>query len=332
MARKPRSSKKVPEAAAELIAALDFVQVAQKDTGDAREIHCRISDGFVSANNGIISAAYPLADDIDACPHTLKLRHALSKCGQSFKAVAGSGSLTVRSGAYRAVVPCAPAVALPDAIPDPSCAVVDDRVKASLLAVSPLASEGDARVAYAAVLLRAGSAVATNGHCVLEHWHGHDLPPGLVLPKASAVAMAKVELPLVGFGFSSGSVTFHYEGGAWIKTQLYVEQYPDVDGVLNAQTNPVKIQPRKLATAWDAVGKFCETFVFFRDGEMRSDYDGEKGASYEIEGIPDQSFNAKDFALVLPLIDTIDWTEFGKPAYFFGENLRGVMLGKGRTE
>lgn len=327
MARKPRSKKQIPEAAADLIAALDFVKVAQRDTGDARQTHCRIGGGYVAVNDGIISAAAPLPDDLDACPHTLQLRHALSKCGQTFKAVAQPGRLTVRSGRYRAVVPTVEPHTLPDATPDPAVAVVDDRIKASLLAVAPLAADSDARVAYASILLRAGSAVATNGHCVLEHWHGIDLPPGLVLPKASAVAVAKVDAPMTGFGFSGHSATFHYEGGLWIKTQLYSEAYPNVDAVLNAETEPKKVQPRKLAEAWDAVGKFCDQFVFFRNGEMRSSWSDDHGAAYEINGIPDQSFNAKDFALVLPLIDTIDWTEFGKPAYFFGDSMRGVMLG-----
>lgn len=330
MARKPRTTKKVPEAAADLLAALDFVKVAQQDEGDARQTHCRIGGGVVAANNGVISAAYPLADDIDACPHTLKLRHALSKCGQSFKAVAGSGSLVVRSGGYRATVPCADPQSLPDALPDPSCAIVDDRIKASLLAVAPLAAEGSERVAFAAVLLRAGSAVATNGRCVLEHWHGLDLPPGLVIPKASALAIAKVAAPLVGFGFSQNSATFHYEGGAWIKTQLYAEAYPDVSRVLDADATPKKMQPKKMADAWDAVSHFCEQFVYFRDGEMRSHWDHEAGASYAIPGLPDQSFNAKDFALVLPMIDTVDWQEYGKPAYFYGENLRGAIIGAGQ--
>lgn len=327
MSRKPRSKKQIPEAAADLIAALDHVKVAQQADGDARQMHCRIGGGWLSVNNGVISAAAPLADDLDACPHTLKLRHALSMCGQTFKAVAGDSGLTVRSGRYRAVVPCVPPSLLPDATPDPSVAVVDDRIKASLLAVAPLAAESDARVAYASILLRSGSAVATNGHCIMEHWHGLDLPPGLVLPKTSALALAKVSAPLVGLGFSAHSVTFHYEGDLWIKTQLYSEAYPDVDSILNADTNPKKIQPRKMAEAWEAVGPFCEQFVFFRDGTVRSDWDEASGASYEVDGLPDQSFNAKDFALVLPLITTVDWRELGKPAYFFGENMRGVMLG-----
>lgn len=332
MARAPRRKKKIPEAVADLLAALDFVKVAQQDSGDARQTHCRIGDGWVAANNGILSAGVPLPDDLYACPHTLRLRHALSMCGQSFKAVAGDNGLTVRSGRYRAVIPCVPPAVLPDAVPDPSVAKVDDRLKTSLLAVAPLAKDSSPTVAYAAVYLRAGSAVATNGRCVIEHWHGIDLPPGLVIPKSSVMAIAKVDAPLVGFGFSAGSATFHYEGGSWIKTQLYTEGYPNVDSVLNVDAEPKKVDVRKLRDAWEAVGRFCEQFVYFRDGTMRSAWDDNVGAAYDIGDVPDQSFNPSDFAYVLPMLDTIDWKEFGKAAYFYGENVRGALIGNSRRE
>lgn len=328
MARKPRSKKKVSEAAADLIAALDFVKVAQQDEGDARQTHCRIGGGYVSANNGVLSVATPLADDIDACPHTLKLRHALLHCGQTFKAVAGASGLVVRSGDYRATIPSVEAAMLPDAVPDPSCAVVDDRVRASLAEVAPLATEGADRVAYAAVLLRGGSAVATNGRCIMEHWHGIDLPPGLVIPKASVAAITSIKEPLVGFGFSQGSVTFHYENGSWLKTQLYAEQYPDVDSILNKEVEAVKFPAKEMEAAWSAVGKFCEQGVYFIDGEMRSSPDGVAGAAYEVgDGVPDTSVNAKDFPLVLALADTIAWQPMGKPTHFYGDQLRGVFIG-----
>ena len=53
------------------------------------------------------------------------------------------------------------------------------------------------------------------------------------------------------------SVTFHYEGGRWIRTQLYVTQWPDMTKLLEQVSVQTPIDPR-LYEALDSLQQFSD--------------------------------------------------------------------------
>lgn len=330
-ARRPKATA---NPAASLLAALKFVAVAQKKAGTVQQQFGMISSNWAAASNGVLTVATKVEEDLTACPHTYQLIDALSKVGEDLSITQLSpNALAVVSGAFKALVPCVAFGDFEITGPDERCAVIDDRIKAAFEAVLPLATEGAQHAHLAAVLLQSGSAVATNGHVLVEYWHGIDLPPGMLVPKASAVAIAKAGKALTGFGYSGASATFWFEDDSFIKTQLFGEQYPNYQIIFNCEgLNPWPV-PEEFYKAVRSIESFSRSgIVYFEDGMLASNEQEAEASTYKIEGLPEgMGFNAKYLLMVEPSFKNVYFDENSNKAYFFGENVRGVLSGIDRN-
>lgn len=324
------SGKKTPNPAATLIAALKFISPAQKKAGPTNVQFCHVSHNWAAASDGVLTIAAPIEEDLSACPHTLQFIDALSKAGDELSITQlTANTLAVASGVFRGLVPCVGFEEVPITAPDPQCAVIDDRIKAALAAVAGLATEGAPNATFAAVLLQANSAVSTNGAALLEYWHGIDLPPGLLLPKASASAIAKSSKTLTGFGFSQSSATFYFEDGSFIKTQLFGERYPNYVTVLEVENlNPWPV-PEELFKGIRAIESFSPNgHVFFEDGAVLSKMHKEEASTYRIEGLPERmGFSVKLLLSVEHAFKSAHFDPEANKVVFFGENMRGAVMG-----
>jgi len=335
---KPKHRARRPKAtanpAASLLAALKFVAVAQKKAGTVQQQFGMISGNWAAASNGVLTVATKIEEDLTACPHTYQLIDALSKVGEDLSITQLSPTaLAVVSGAFKALVPCVAFGDFEITGPDERCAVIDDRIKAAFEAVLPLATDGAQHAHLAAVLLQSGSAVATNGHVLVEYWHGIDLPPGMLVPKASAVAIAKAGKALTGFGYSGASATFWFEDDSFIKTQLFGEQYPNYQIIFNCEgLNPWPV-PEEFYKAVRSIESFSRSgIVYFEDGMLASNEQETEASTYKIEGLPEgMDFNAKYLLMVEPSFKNVHFDEDSNKAYFFGENVRGVLSGIDRN-
>lgn len=335
---KPKHRARRPKAtanpAASLLAALKFVAVAQKKAGTVQQQFGMISGNWAAASNGVLTVATKVEEDLTACPHTYQLIDALSKVGEDLSITQLSpNALAVVSGAFKALVPCVAFGDFEITGPDERCAVIDDRIKAAFEAVLPLATDGAQHAHLAAVMLQSGSAVATNGHVLVEYWHGIDLPPGMLVPKASAVAIAKAGKALTGFGYSGASATFWFEDDSFIKTQLFGEQYPNYGIIFNCEgLNPWPV-PEEFYKAVRSIESFSRSgIVYFEDGMLASNEQETEASTYKIEGLPEgMGFNAKYLLMVEPSFKNVHFDEDSNKAYFFGENVRGVLSGIDRN-
>lgn len=298
-ARKPTSEK--PNDAQSLLEALRFISVSQHTQGTPVQTHCRISNKTVIGFDGGITAGHFIDDVLSVCPHTTMLINALAKCtGAIAITELDSGKLSVKSGKFKALIPCVPFDDLPAIEPDAPIATLTDDVKRALAAVAPLAQDGGQEPFTCAVLLKAGTAVATNRAVVLESFHGIDLPPVLI-PKASVVAICKQSKKLTQFGFSDNSATFYFEDDSFIKTQLFLDRFPDYERILNIESNAWPM-PVGFYDALDTVAGFSQgKIVYFRDGNVCSHLIDSEGATYGVEGLPkDTAFNAEYLKLIKP--------------------------------
>jgi len=330
--KKPRARRKkaeVSNVAASLIAGLKFVAVAQKKAGTVQQQFCGISGNWVVACNGVIMVGTKVEDDLTACPHTYQFIDALAKCGQELNITQLSeNTLSIKFDKFKALVPCVGFEELELPQPDPQIAAIDDRIKAAFESVACLATDGAPNAVHAALLLQSGSAVATNGHALLEYWHGIDLPP-MLIPKASAVAVAKAGKPLTGFGYSGASATFWFDDGSFIKTQLYGERYPHYAGIINVEgLNPWPL-PEEFFKAVHAVESFSRNgFVYFNNCSISSRQAEEEAATYEIEGLPEgMGFQAKYLTTLQHAMQKAHFDKDNNRVFFFGENVRGVLMG-----
>ena len=284
MPPKPRS-KPTPVKSG-LLAALDFVSCVSDKVGAPYETHVGLRNKWAVAFNGIVATGSPIPEDIYCYPHTLLLLEALSKCEESYSLTQLNGSLSIKSGKFKASVPCLDPAIMPEAFPDPQIVGITNKFKEAVDAVGVLASEASLQVVTASILMNGQSVISTNGKMLLEYWHGLDLPPNVPLPKEFIKALTKQKKNLVGFGFSGNSATFWFEDGCWMRTQLYAEQWPDVSRILNREPNLWSIDAN-FFKALDSITPFSEDGnVYSRLNLLCSHADEGKGATYECSGIP----------------------------------------------
>jgi len=332
--KKPRARKakvKEPNAADSLIAALKFIKPAQSKAGTIQQQHCMISGGWLAATNGVLTIGCRIEEDLVACPHSMQMLEALLQCGQELNITQlNETTLSIKSGVFKALVPCVSFADIQINAPDESIAQINDAVKAAIECVMPLATDGASNAVFAAVLLQAQTAVGTNGEALLECWHGLDLPPGLLIPRASANALVKAGKPLVGFGYGPASATFWFADGSFIKTQLFNERYLNYSIVFDTETNAWAL-PEGFFTAVHAIENFSKNgIVYFDDGMVSSHEHETEASTYQIEGLPQgMAFNSKLLTLVEHAFIEADFRKEQHKVYFFGNNVRGVLMGIG---
>lgn len=239
-----------------LLHALQFISVAQRANGSDNERHCMLSNGAAVAFNGVIAAGQRISEDLRCCPQTSKLMAALARCEPGYQLAQLQDRLVVQSGEFVANVPLMDGTLLQWAWPDPKTVDVNNDLKAALMAVVGVVNEKSDRVHEAAVLMQANNCTATNGVVILESWHGWDLPPDILLPKAAVVALAKIRKPVAGVGFGATTVTFWFADNTWMRTQRYLAKWPK-STLLDTTTYPTPL-PLQLFKAVEALRPFSE--------------------------------------------------------------------------
>jgi hypothetical protein len=333
MARPARKAKS--KSASKLAEALNFVAPASNDGVTAPyQAHARMAGNWIIATDGALSAGHPIEEELALCPHIGRLIDALNKAGSTLAITErDNGTLMITGDKLRAVIPCIPGDQYPALMPDPRIATIDERIKEGFTKLLPLAKEDAERIVEISVLLRANSMFSCNGQVIFEFWHGIDLPPGMAIPKAFVAAVAKQSKKLEGFGFSDKSVTFYFEQGAWIRTQLYRNEWPDVDALFDVVAYPAAI-PEGLFEAVAAIQNFSEDGgVHFHEDKLKSSYDNYRdegpvyGATFDVPGLQGgHSFTSKLLRLIEPVCEQIDYTSNDDRALFMGGNVRGVIM------
>ncbi len=315
----------------QLLSSLKVLSSILKDDGSILERHVLLKDHLATATNGILSIGEPIQEDMIAAPNGLLFREALNKCGASFSITQHPHTLEIKGGRFKAVIPCMPPEDLQGAFPDPAIASCDDRLKASLAAVAPLALDENS-VVTASVLIDKGCVTATDRKVIIQHFHGIDLPPLLTLPKTLIKPLIGNTKKLVAFGYSKSSCTFHFKDKSWIKSQYFAEQWPDINSILDRKTSMHAI-PEAFYDAVDALEKFSEDgFIRCASNKMLSHDESSKGASYEVYGLPSgPTLNIKQMKILKGLIKTVDFlVPHGNHymMYFQGESCRGAVAGR----
>lgn len=324
--------KRPVKSESQLLQSLKILSSILKDDGSVLEQHVLLKDHWCIAQNGILALGEPILEDLTAAPNGLLLREALAKCGAAFSLTQLPTTLQLKGGRFKASVPCMPPEDLQSAFPDPAIAQLDDRLKASLAAVAPLATD-ETNVVTASVLIHNGTVIATDRKVIIQHWHGIDLPPLLTLPKALIKPLISNNKKLTGFGFSKSSCTFHYEDNSWFKSQYFADKWPDVNAILDKKTNAHNL-PEGFYEAIEALEPFSETgFVYCDSNIMRShEEEGNDTASFEVYGLPKGPvLNIKQMKMIKPLIQKADFlVEHNgyKSMYWFGDSVRGAIAGR----
>ena len=331
----PRVSKKDKPAqeTVELIEAIKFCAVAQREIGLPYQTHIIMRANTALAFDGVLTVGTRTGFDISTAPHTLRFLAALQKCKSAYSVTqTESGQLIVKSGAFRAVVPCLPVDDLATNWPDNASHAVDGAALKRLFGqLVGVISEGATSTVASSLLLTRNSMVVCDRYLLIEAWHGLDLPGEYLLPKAFIQAVAKCPRAIVALGFGETSVTFWFDDNSFIKSQVHSEKYPDYNGVFARADTGVAPVPETLVEAIKAVAPFSEDgAVYFSEKQVASHLNDVIGATHDCKGLrfegkPNLAFNIGRIMSALSVATAWNMHASERGMYFVGEGIRGML-------
>jgi len=317
----------------ELLDKMKFVQgcVARKELVPTLT-HFKIEAGRIQGFNGRMALSVPIDFDVDCKPKAVPLVNAIGKCKDTIQlGMTKTGRLSVKSGKFRTYIEC---VDGHSAHLEPEGQFVDingEVMLAALRAVQPFIADDAARPWSNGVYFCGHSVYATNNVIIAEHWLGEPFPVDVIVPRDAVKELLRIKDIPTRFQMNDNSLTIHYADGKWLRTNLIDDKWPaKVTELLSAQGKPVTIPP-EFFEGIDAMKPFIDKFnrIVFEPGLMRTHQkDSGEGSSYEIDWLTSKStFSLPMLQKLEGIAHKIDLTMYPKPCLWYGENVRGLIVG-----
>lgn len=312
---------------------LKFVQgaVGKKDLLPAMT-HFQIENGHVRSYNGTLAISSPLPFNINCCPKADQLVKAISQCEEVITLSMTPGNkLRVQSGKFRAFVENTEDTGFHPSPEGEPLAFDGAALLEAVKVLYPFIGNDASRPWTNGVLLNGQSAFATNNTCVVEYWLGAAFPRQINVPKACIKEMLRVNEPPTHAQLAGNSITFHYENECWIRSQLLGVEWPFemITKILNRHNEPVKL-PEELFPAITKLQRLADgsSRIYINHGLLTTHTEEEQGGSVEVDGLEFQGcYNIAMLSLLDGVVTHADFTLYPEPALFFGQRLRGAIVG-----
>jgi DNA polymerase III sliding clamp (beta) subunit (PCNA family) len=321
-----------------MLSALKFVQGAVADTDYVPVLSCfSISYGYIRAFDGHVALCSPVSLDLRVAPNAAQFRRALKACEDTPQlTVTPDGLLYIQAGAFSAYIDCsadafpsiAPegvAVQLPTASPQWKTKLIS-----SLKRLLPFVARDTSKPWANGVLMRGCSAYATNNYALAEVWLGFELPNAVNIPRHAIEELVRIGEEPTHLQVCQSSVTFHFSGNRWMRTQNGPTDWPDVSRLLSIQSNPVALPPA-LFKALATLDPFANESrcICLRDGTVSTSEHVNAGASVKVPGLHSRGlFSLDQLRLLDGMATHADLAQSEhQPCAFYGEGVRGVIVG-----
>jgi hypothetical protein len=201
----------------------------------------------------------------------------------------------------------------------------------AIKAVEPFIGEDASRPWSNGVLMRNESVFATNNVIGVEYWTGARMPIEINVPRTAIAEMLRINEAPTHAQVTDKSITFHYDDQRWVRSQLLDIKWPDLQLILTKPHNAVEIDPKvfdaleKLEPFTDKAGR-----VYLDNGILRtaSDPASDEGARFELPTFPYSGiYNIEMLMLLKGKIKQADFTTYPSPCVFYGERMRGAIIG-----
>lgn len=303
--------------------------VAKKDfVADLK--HFAIQGGRVRGFNGVLALSTPIPFDIDCNPNAEQLIKAVSKCNDTIQlSLTKAGRLSVKSGVFKAFIDCVQGETN-HVEPEGEFVEFDGEVLLKGIQACAAFIGSDASRPWAnGVLIKGQSIFATNNVMLVEYWLGSEFPITVNIPKAAVREMQRIGEAPISAQVTERSITFHYTGDRWLRTQLYETQWPDLSKVLNRPSEQVPLDER-IFEGLESVKAFVDKMgtIFLMPDELRTHADDQEGAGFAMEGFGfEGKYNIDMLGLLKDTATTIDWSGYPGPCMFQGDRIRGAIIG-----
>ena len=292
--------------------------------------HFAIQDGFIRGFNGTLALGSPIPFDINCHPNAEQLIKAVSKCNDTIQlSLTKAGRLSVKSGVFKAFIDCVQGETN-HVEPEGEFVEFDGEVLLKGIQACAAFIGSDASRPWAnGVLIKGQSIFATNNVMLVEYWLGSEFPITVNIPKAAVREMQRIGEAPINAQVTERSITFHYTGDRWLRTQLYETQWPDLSKVLNRPSEQVPLDER-IFEGLESVKAFVDKMgtIFLMPDELRTHADDQEGAGFAMEGFGfEGKYNIDMLGLLKDTATTIDWSGYPGPCMFQGDRIRGAIIG-----
>lgn len=313
-----------------MLETLNFVKgaVAKRDTVPTLT-HFHIANGQIVGANGRIAIGSPIALDLTASPRAQDFINAIERCKEEVAlSVTPAGRLAVRSGAFKAFIEC---IADPLPLPTPCGQRIGlpPGFVSALETLEPFTAEDASRRWAMGILFRERSMFATNNICLVEHFVGQAWPQTFNLPASTARELIRIGDDPEAMLVDTHSVTFIYSGARWLHSTLYEIEWPDVFKVLNRPSNAQPI-PEGLFDAVRDLAAFGDERrrVYLMPGFVGTVPRADEGANVALPSVKDFGcYGIEQFLLIEEAAELMDLSSYPAPAMFFGNGIRGAIIG-----
>lgn len=318
-----------------MLTALKFVQgsVAKKDFISALT-HFRIENGLIRGFNGNLSLCCPIPLDLTVSPKADQFIKAVQNCNsdQTRLTLTPANRIKITSGKFTAFVDCT-TDPFPDIQPDGDIVPPPLDLITTLKTLAPFISE-DASRPWSRGVLFAGNVIrATNNIVIVEKWVSSCFPYALNIPRSAIVELIKINKQPISLQLADNSVTFHFENGAWLRTNTLDSAWPDLEGRVFGveQTGRVELAP-DLFDAVETLAPFTDEMdsLFFFNGAVSTSPTGDTGAYIEYpQDFGGAIFGCKYFMSLRNIATEIYMGNHLRPCIFYNadKTLRGAIIG-----
>lgn len=316
-----------------MLDALRFVQgaVAKKDFVPALT-HFKIADGFIYGFNGSLALCSPIELDLVAVPKAKPFVKAIETCKDQTVAMhlTANERLAIKSGKFKAYVECTQEDEFPDIQPEGELVPLNGGFLEAIKSMAPFMSEDASRPWALGLLFRGSSVFATNNIVLAERWLGSPFPVEVNIPASAIKELIRIKKEPISLQMAETSLTLHFEGGQWLRTQVSTLAWPDLGQILDRESNQMPL-PEGFFEALEDIKPFVieGDRVFFKPGYVATTLEEDSGAVAEVEGVPDGGvFDIHQFLKLAGIIQKMDLTQYPDPCLFTGDNIRGAIIGK----
>lgn len=319
-----------------MLKALRFVQgaVAKKDYTPILT-HFRIHNGFIRSYNGILSLCSPIPLDINANPTALGLLKVIRACDNTIAInLTPKGRLSVKSGNFQAFVDCTEET-FPEINPEGPSVDLQPGLLSIIKQLTPLTAQDASRPWAQGILFRGNSAYVTNNVVLAERWLGYTFPVEINVPQPALLEMLRINEDPIRMQATDKSCTFHYANNRWLHSTTYSVEWPDVSRVLEHEHGAIQDIPNELWVGAHKMLPFVDDFevLWLSPNRIHTHCEADVGASDTVEGLNVDAtiaMNIKHLLLLEGVAKQIAFTKAPRPSMFYGENIRGAILGMSR--
>lgn len=314
-----------------MLNSLNFVKGAIAKKSLLPELsHFKIRDGFITSFNGTLSLCSPIPINLEAAPKAIQFIKAIEACKEPVSMhLTKANRLGIKSGSFKAFIDCLENDEVQEIMPSGSRINSPGDFLQAIRKLSPFIAEDASRKWARGILFKGQSLFATNNICLIEHWLPSLFPFEANVPQETIRELLRIGEEPTEIQIDTNTITFHFSGDRWLASQLYETTWPDLQPILNIESNQQNF-PQGFFEALKTLVPFAddqERLYLFPNRVSTTDEE-QTGSSVDITTNTKQCiFNLKQLLKLEIIANTIDFSLFPKPCVFYGDCIRGAIVG-----